>query len=266
MPRNSWMNLPEGPTRRFFASLNDLWWSKGAPPGRRISSELEASEVYVSQGTVQNLINGPRLPKWETAAAVVHHLGGDHEAFLSLWRVAAQSTLLAARQEPSGGSPHSGSGNTLPPTMSPPDHSASAVDLLDPSALETELRELRLRGLTRSTVESLPGLALAVVKVLPQSKREGMTRATTARELLLRAARQLDPVQQRAATALFGLEGPERDLPASERRKRAAYAYGVTVERFRKSQERLIISHLAEIISVLCVSSRVHQATEPALE
>ena len=243
MPRNAWMSLPEGPARRFFASLNDLWWSRGAPSGRRISTELESHEVYVSQGTVQNLLNGPRLPRWETADAVVRHLAGDPELFLSLWRAAAQSPASA-------------------PTMAPP--SARAAGPINQFQLVRELAALRRTGLSgRAALEHHSELELAVQAFLPQHERERLTTAAALRELLGTAAEQLDPVEQRAARVTFGLDQQSAGWSAADRRRAAAALYAVSIERFRKSHELSIFSNLAEVISVLYTRSQGNDAGMP---
>jgi hypothetical protein len=46
-------------------------------------------------------------------------------------------------------------------------------------------------------------------------------------------------------------------MAAQDRRRRAALIYGVSVERFRKHHERIVLEQVAEeILSVLCKSSR----------
>jgi O-acetyl-ADP-ribose deacetylase (regulator of RNase III) len=55
-----------------------------------------------------------------------------------------------------------------------------------------------------------------------------------------------------AATATFGLGRGARDMPAQNRRRRAAMAYGVSVERFRKHHERIVIEQVAEEILKMC--------------
>jgi hypothetical protein len=49
-----------------------------------------------------------------------------------------------------------------------------------------------------------------------------------------------------AAAATFGLSSGARDRPAKDRRRRAALVYGVSVEQFRKSHERIVIEQVAE--------------------
>ncbi|MER5417642.1 hypothetical protein [Streptomyces virginiae] len=251
------MDLPAGPTREFFAALNDLWWNRGTPSGRRISTDLKRRETYISQGTVQNMINGPRLPKWENVAAVVRYLNGNHDSFLTAWRAAAQdSSLMRRKTRLTETAPGMGGASLTPasPTAIPA-QAAPTARFPDKSSLLEELRAVRRPGLSSEAAESHPGLALAVEMVIPQREREGMTRAAALRELLQRAAVQLDPLQHRAADALLGLTTTSGTY-ASDRRNRAASVYGVSAERFRKSYEPKIMSDLAESISVLCISSR----------
>ena len=67
-----------------------------------------------------------------------------------------------------------------------------------------------------------------------------------------------------AASATFGLGRGERETPAPNRRRRAAMTYGVSVERFRKHHERIVIEQIAEEILKLCAPlaapARTHAA------
>ena len=54
-----------------------------------------------------------------------------------------------------------------------------------------------------------------------------------------------------AAAYSFGLAQGTRDWPAQDRRRRAAEVYGVSVERFRKQQERIILEQVAEQLVAL---------------
>jgi hypothetical protein len=73
-------------------------------------------------------------------------------------------------------------------------------------------------------------------------------------EVLLRAAvENLGEGSLAAAAAhTFGLNRGARDRPAQDRRRRAAQEYGVSVERFRKHHERVVIEQVAEEILKLC--------------
>ncbi|MEW2287765.1 macro domain-containing protein [Streptomyces sp. NPDC047841] len=133
-----------------------------------------------------------------------------------------------------------------------------------------ELRELRLRG--------LPGLrhcardalrASAVAAGLctgPDDEQTGIE------ELLGSAVRRLaggrpvrdddscDPLA-RAAAHSFGIFAARRGVPGTDRRKAAAAVYGVTTERFRKSQEHDVIAELAA--AVLAVAREAGLAKTP---
>jgi O-acetyl-ADP-ribose deacetylase (regulator of RNase III) len=60
-----------------------------------------------------------------------------------------------------------------------------------------------------------------------------------------------------AASATFGLGRGERDMAAQDRRRRAALIYGVSVERFRKHHERIVLEQVAEEILKLCITSGI---------
>ena len=55
-----------------------------------------------------------------------------------------------------------------------------------------------------------------------------------------------------AATHTFGLAPGDRDKPAQDRRRKAALAYNVSLERFRKHHEKRVIEQVAEKIMELC--------------
>ncbi len=55
-----------------------------------------------------------------------------------------------------------------------------------------------------------------------------------------------------AATHTFGLAPGDRDRPAQDRRRKAALAYNVSLERFRKHHEKRVIEQVAEKIMELC--------------
>ncbi|MET7291494.1 macro domain-containing protein [Streptomyces griseoloalbus] len=71
----------------------------------------------------------------------------------------------------------------------------------------------------------------------------------------LRDADDCDPLA-RAAAHSFGLFAYRRGVPASDRRKAAAGVYGVSTERFRKSQEREVLDGLASAVLALTRSGR----------
>jgi O-acetyl-ADP-ribose deacetylase (regulator of RNase III) len=123
-----------------------------------------------------------------------------------------------------------------------------------------DLRLLRERGLVRIRHTELPALRLAADRALAVPPRETGPRAI---EALLRAAvTNLNGGPLGAAAAhTFGLNRGTRDSPAQDRRRRAAQAYGVSVERFRKHHEGVVIEQVAEEILELCLSAGVAQGT-----
>lgn len=245
MPRDAWMELPEGPARRFFESLNELWWSRGAPSGRRIAKELCERNIKISQGTIQNLINGPRISTWDNVARVVRHLGGDRETFLRLWVDAARSEKTAGAKTASTAAPRE------PDAVGTPD--LGRVDL---QSLVEELRTLRRVGLLRSSEHSLITLKLASRMLASPGTQESIPPRVAITRLLRRAVDHLDGTSREAAAVLFGLSSETGDWPAADRRRRAAQLYGVSVERFRKNQEMALVTALAESVVVVCAGAR----------
>jgi len=55
-----------------------------------------------------------------------------------------------------------------------------------------------------------------------------------------------------SATHTFGLAPGDRDKPAQDRRRKAALAYNVSLERFRKHHEKRVVEQVAEKIMELC--------------
>jgi hypothetical protein len=120
----------------------------------------------------------------------------------------------------------------------------------DPVPVEeivTELRSLRERGLVRIRHTELATLRMAASRtaIVP----DAVTGARAIEALLQAAVGQLGggPLAT-AAGYTFGLNRGGRDRPAQERRRRAAQEYGVSVERFRKYHERIVIEQVAEAI------------------
>src|SRR5690349_10635597 len=122
-----------------------------------------------------------------------------------------------------------------------------------------DLRLLRKRGLVRIRHSDLPALETAVGYTEVPAAAGGGPGAV---EELLRAAvsRLGDGSLGAAATATFGLGRGARDAPAQVRRRRAALTYGVSVERFRKHHERVVIEQVAEEILKLCPPSTTRRS------
>ncbi len=126
-----------------------------------------------------------------------------------------------------------------------------------------DLRVLRERGLTRIRHADLPSLRLVATETAPlaqaqpqvglggpsgQARPAGTASGHLEVEVVLRAAvENLGGGELGgAAMATFGLDKGTRDRPAQDRRRRAALIYGVSVERFRKHHERIVLEQVAE--------------------
>ncbi|MCX5126161.1 hypothetical protein [Streptomyces sp. NBC_00347] len=121
-----------------------------------------------------------------------------------------------------------------------------ALPLSDYASLLAELKEVRRAGLIRLRGRALPGLEAAATTVTSGGARQPGAPI----EVLLRSAvARLDAGTLRtAAEYTLGLAQGTRDWPASSRRARAASVYGVSVERFRKDQEVMVLGQVAEHI------------------
>ncbi|MBL1103422.1 macro domain-containing protein [Streptomyces sp. 5-8] len=124
-------------------------------------------------------------------------------------------------------------------------------------SLVAELRELRRRGLPGlrhcTTVALCQAAVAAGLCTGPEDEQTGIE------ELLGAAVRRLaggrpvrdddscDPLA-RAAAHSFGIFAARRGVPGTDRRKAAAAVYGVTTERFRKSQEHDVVAELAAAV------------------
>lgn len=133
-------------------------------------------------------------------------------------------------------------------------------DLIPVEQIVTDLRLLRERGLVRIRHTELAALRSAAerISVLPAAGAN-----PGAVEALLRAAvENLGGGSLASAAAhTFGLNRGARDRPAQDRRRRAAQEYGVSVERFRKHHERVVIEQVAEEILKLCQPAPSRPAT-----
>ncbi|MGV9930911.1 macro domain-containing protein [Streptomyces olivaceoviridis] len=135
--------------------------------------------------------------------------------------------------------------------------------------LVAELRELRRRGLPglrHCTRDALRETAVAAgLCTGPDDEQTGIE------ELLGAAVRRLagghpvrdddscDPLA-RAAAHSFGIFAARRGVPGTDRRKAAAAVYGVTTERFRKSQEHDVIAELAAAVLAVAREAGVGEA------
>ncbi|GAB3968109.1 hypothetical protein GCM10029978_036910 [Actinoallomurus acanthiterrae] len=105
-----------------------------------------------------------------------------------------------------------------------------------------ELRALRVKGLLRLRGTPLPELTKVAAGLgLPEAP-------SSIASLIGRIVEGMDGTLAEAAAYTFGVAPGTGDWPAQDRRKRAAEVYGVSVERFRKSHEVVILEQIAERI------------------
>ncbi|QES24453.1 hypothetical protein DEJ46_06610 [Streptomyces venezuelae] len=116
-----------------------------------------------------------------------------------------------------------------------------------------EVRQVRRAGLVRLRELSLPELSRIAHDVAAAPEATGEPSAVVGIERLLRTAVSLigGGGLQTAAQYSLGLAQGTRDWPASDRRRRAAQVYGVSVERFRKHHELMVLGQITEQIIVL---------------
>ncbi|MEG8184624.1 hypothetical protein GZH49_40000 [Nocardia terpenica] len=106
MPRDAWKKLPPGPQRLFFETINALWESQGLPSGHTIARALSKNRTTaMSQGTVNNMLSGPRLSNWDNTSALIRHLEREPSDFLPLWLDAKRATQEVAATTPEAPSP-----------------------------------------------------------------------------------------------------------------------------------------------------------------
>ncbi|WP_369147341.1 hypothetical protein [Streptomyces sp. R44] len=115
---------------------------------------------------------------------------------------------------------------------------------------------MRRAGLVRLRELHLPELARLSLDASENPVGDGDRGTVAAIERLLRTAvsRIGGGSLQTAAEYSLGLAQGTRDWPASERRRLAAQVYGVSVERFRKHHELMVLGQITE--QVLGLASR----------
>ncbi len=122
--------------------------------------------------------------------------------------------------------------------------------------LVSDLRVLRERGLVRLRHSDLPNLREIAQRIGPAGSADPASSAGGIEEVLGAAVRSLgDSELGRAAQATFGLDRGMRDRAAQDRRRRAALIYGVSVERFRKHHERIVLEQVAEELLKLAMEA-----------
>lgn len=135
---------------------------------------------------------------------------------------------------------------------------ARDVRPFDAASILREVKMVRAEGLVRLRDLDLPALRRAAALVSPD-----ITDAwpVEVENVLREAVSRLGGGHlQEAAGYSLGLAPGMRDLVAGDRRKRAAKVYDLSVERFRKSQEEMILGQVAEQVCWLA-ETRVHSAT-----
>jgi hypothetical protein len=249
MPRESWINLPAGPVRDFFGSINDLWAGAGEPSGRSIAAGLRAHHVVITQGTVNNLLNGPRLPLWDNAGAVIRYLGGDVDEFLRLWVRARRS------QRRTLGGPVS-----TAPTFALPPPGRSTEPGLSAAAVSADLRTLRRVGIMGIGVRPFDGApasgargrwqprltALRAGMDLPPEDRGHPAHLVVAR-VIEEAVGELDLESRTVARIVFGLDPAHQHRRLLDRYSAAAEALGLSVRTIRRRAD-WITEEIAERI------------------
>ncbi|WP_405731942.1 hypothetical protein OG885_16900 [Streptomyces sp. NBC_00028] len=129
----------------------------------------------------------------------------------------------------------------MPPSPHVPDH----------GAVLAEVRKVRRAGVVRLRALDVPALAGAA-RELPRGDGESPG-GPVEKVLRLAVSRIGGGTLQTAAEYSLGLAQGTRDWPAADRRRRAAQVYGVSVERFRKHHELMVLGQVAEQVVQLVV-------------
>jgi O-acetyl-ADP-ribose deacetylase (regulator of RNase III) len=134
-------------------------------------------------------------------------------------------------------------------------------------SLVADLRTLRRHGLIRMRAMSLAALdkAAAQCGLVERAGRasEGEQQPAAVEQLVRDAVAGLGGELTAAAQYTFGLATGTRGWSIGQRRRRAAETCGVSVERFRKHQESIVIEQVAEEILKMC-AARGRSATPTA--
>lgn len=117
---------------------------------------------------------------------------------------------------------------------------------LDHGTVLAEVRKVRRAGVVRLRELAVPVLA-DVARELPRGDGE-LPGGPVERVLRLAVSRMGGGTLQTAAEYSLGLAQGTRDWPSADRRRRAAQVYGVSVERFRKHHEFMVLGQVAEQI------------------
>ncbi|MEV6420636.1 macro domain-containing protein [Streptomyces sp. NPDC051662] len=142
----------------------------------------------------------------------------------------------------------------------------------DHASILEEIKTVRRGGIVRLRRLEVPSLARIAFALAPADDRRAEVPARSQSqsvEWLLRLAvsRLGGGTLQEAAEYTLGLTPGTRDWPGADRRRRAAELYGVSVERFRKEQEAVVLDQVAEQVGSLAraaVAERVPAAGDAA--
>lgn len=70
----------------YYTALQDLWRNAGTPSSRNIQVIIcRTTDRDISHTTVNDVIQGRRIPAFNTLEVIVQALGGDIEQFRKLW-------------------------------------------------------------------------------------------------------------------------------------------------------------------------------------
>ncbi|MFD3554749.1 hypothetical protein [Streptomyces goshikiensis] len=139
----------------------------------------------------------------------------------------------------------------------------SPTQLPDHGAVLAEVREVRRAGIVRLRELRLP--VLTGMSAGPGEGSPGEPRFPAVERLLRTAVAAIGGgTLQEAAEFSLGLAQGTRDWPPADRRRRAAQVYGVSVERFRKNQELMVLGQVAEQLVRLATGARAQPPTADA--
>ncbi|WP_372348850.1 hypothetical protein [Streptomyces sp. KL116D] len=142
---------------------------------------------------------------------------------------------------------------------------APRPDLPEHGAVLAEVRKVRRAGVVRLRELDVPVLT-GIARELPQGGGE-LPGGPVEKVLRLAVSRIGGGTLQTSAEYCLGLARGTRDWPPADRRRRAAEVYGVSVERFRKHHELMVLGQVAE--QVVAIAPGPHPAdpgggSEPA--
>ncbi|MEU0686164.1 hypothetical protein [Streptomyces uncialis] len=130
---------------------------------------------------------------------------------------------------------------------------AHSFPLPEHGAVLAEVRMVRRAGVVGLRSLSTPELSRIVDRPGPGGTAAG---PATVEQLLRTAVAGIGGgTLQTAAEYSLGLAAGTRDWPAADRRRRAAQVYGVSIERFRKHHELMVLGQIAERILLIAAAS-----------